>query len=238
MDAGDAAGVPAGWALRSFTGGGLCVPQRLAALAQAQWFDAARPDAVPVAEGGRQSAWFVDGAHGAAVLRHYRRGGLRARLGRESYFWLGQRRIRALAEVRVLVHLRTAGLRVPEPLGAAWWHHGPMYRNALLMARIPHARALVNMLDRAAPSAVAAAILAMHDAGVWHRDLNAYNILLDAAECVWLIDFDRAQQRPVSAAQRRENLLRLRRSLVKVAGNRGAQWWADLMADDRLAAWR
>jgi len=220
--------LPDGWVLRPFPGGALGVPRRFVGEASAAWMDPRRPDARPVGEGGRQAAWFVDGGHGPAVLRHYRRGGLRARLGREAYLWLGEARVRALAEVRVLAHLRDAGLRVPEPLAAAYWRSELAYRNAILVARIPDARALAAHLDQADPGTVAAAIRAMHDAGVWHADLNAYNILFDAQDRVWLIDFDRARLGGVSPAQRRKNLLRLRRSLVKVAGARGARWWEAL----------
>ena len=35
-------------------------------------------------QGGRGAAWFVSGNEGAAVLRHYRRGGLMARFRRLS----------------------------------------------------------------------------------------------------------------------------------------------------------
>lgn len=216
------------WQVRTFPGGALYVPAHLAQLATPAWFDPRRPGAVPVGEGGRQAAWFVDGAHGPAVLRHYRRGGLRARLGRESYLWLGQERVRVLAEVGVLAHLRTAGLRVPEPLAAAWWRVSISYRNAILVERIPAAQPLALRLDGADPAPVAQAIRDMHAAGVWHADLNAFNILFDALDRVWLIDFDRARRGVVSREQARKNLLRLRRSLVKVAGARGAQWWDGL----------
>lgn len=221
--------IPPGWAEHRFPGGAFCVPARFSGRADPGWFDARRPDAIPVGEGGRQAAWFVEGDHGPAVLRHYRRGGLRARLGgRESYLWLGEPRVRAWAEARVLDHLRRAGLRVPEPLGAIYWRGGPssfFYRNAILVARIAGAQALAGRLDQADPAAVARAIAAMHAAGVWHADLNAYNILFDAGGQVWLIDFDRARLGVVSPEQAQKNRLRLRRSLVKVAGARGAQWW-------------
>lgn len=216
------------WRVRAFPGGALYVPDHLADAATPAWFDPRRAGATPVGEGGRQAAWFVDGVHGAAVLRHYRRGGLRARLGHESYLWLGQQRVRAFAEVNTLAHLRDAGLRVPEPLGAAWWRTGISYRAAILVARIPGAQALAARLDQADPAPVAAAIRAMHAAGVWHADLNAFNILFDPLGQVWLIDFDRARPGVVSGKQARNNLLRLRRSLVKVAGARGALWWDGL----------
>ncbi|WP_066456333.1 3-deoxy-D-manno-octulosonic acid kinase [Castellaniella caeni] len=217
--------IPPTWEKRADADGAVCIPSRLSAVWQPGWLDVGRPDAVPVAEGGRQAAWFVDGAHGAAVLRHYRRGGLRARLGRASYLWLGEARVRSFAEVRVLAHLRQAGVRVPEPLAAAYWRQGLFYRAAILIARIPQARTLAHRLAAADPQAVARAIFAMHEAGVWHADLNAFNILFDAQDRVWLIDFDRARLGVVSSEQRRKNRLRLRRSLVKVVGARAVPWW-------------
>ncbi|WP_322997353.1 3-deoxy-D-manno-octulosonic acid kinase [Castellaniella sp.] len=225
--------IPSGWVLQPLADGAFCVPAALAAAAKAAWFDPQRADAKPVAEGGRQAAWFVAGEHGPAVLRHYRRGGLRARLGPDGYAWLGQARVRAFAEVRVLAHLQAAGVLVPQPLGAAYWRLGLFYRTAILIARIDGAQALASRLDQADPLAVATAIRAMHRAGVWHADLNAYNILFDSQGRVWLIDFDRARLGVVPEAQQYKNLLRLRRSLVKVAGARGAQWW-----DALDAVWR
>lgn len=220
--------LPTGWIVRRRAAAILCVPARFAAAADLHWFDPARDGARAVGEGGRQAAWFVDGVHGPAVLRHYRRGGLRARLGRETYLWLGESRVRAFAEVRVLAHLQRAGVRVPEPLGAACWRAGAFYRNAILVARIAGARTLVANLVHADPAAVAGAIESMHASGVWHADLNAFNILFDDEGHVWLIDFDRARTGVVSPSQRRSNLLRLRRSLVKVAGEAGGHWWQRL----------
>lgn len=217
--------IPEDWVLRPLPGGAFCVPAGLAESADEYWFDPRRPDALPVTEGGRQAAWFVDGDHGPAVLRHYRRGGLRAKLGPQGYAWMGQARVRAFAEARVLQYLHRSGVSVPAPLAAAYWRRGCAYRAAILVARIDRVRTLATCLDRADPVAVATALQAMHAARVWHADLNAYNVLLGSDGQVWLIDFDRARLGVVSAGQRRKNLLRLRRSLVKVAGAHGAQWW-------------
>ncbi len=224
--------------VQAFDGGALCVPESWAAQADPAWFDPEVLGGEAVGEGGRQAAWFVQGPFGAAVLRHYRRGGLRARLGRESYLWLGASRTRSFAEYGVLSLLRAADVAVPAPLGAVYWRRGAFYRAAILVARIPAARTLAGCLAADAgggpaaqdcpavdPPAVARAIHAMHEAGVCHADLNAHNILLDAGGRVWLIDFDRAAVGVASPGQRRKNLLRLRRSLVKVCGAPGARWW-------------
>ena len=97
-----------------------------------------------------------------------------------------------------------------------------IYRAAIVVARIPQARTLAQSLDSADPQAIAAAILKMHDAGVWHADLNAFNILLDDAGHVWLIDFDRGRVRDMAPRLRNANLARLRRSLCKVSPAGGA----------------
>jgi 3-deoxy-D-manno-octulosonic acid kinase len=65
----------------------------------------------------------------------------------------------------------------------------------------------------------------MHRAGVWHADLNAFNLLLDEQGDAWLIDFDRGRYGAVAPNERRSNLLRLRRSLDKVAGSAGIAAW-------------
>lgn len=236
-----------------FSGGALCVPGYLADRADRAWFDPQVSHGMPVGEGGRQAAWFVCGPFGQAVLRHYRRGGLRARLGRASYFWLGESRSRSFAEFRVLASLRSAGLAVPEPLGAIYWRQGLHYRAAILVARIAGAQTLAARLRAPLAAArghtpgpvsaavdpvpVASAIRAMHEAGIYHADLNVHNILLDPDDRVWLIDFDRAIRGVVSPGQSRKNLLRLKRSLVKVCGAQGERWWAQLSsAYDQLPA--
>jgi len=177
--------------------------------------------ATPVTRGGRQAAWFVEGDFGAGVLRHYRRGGLVARISRDAYVWRGAEATRSFAEFRIMTRLHASGLRVPQPLAAAYWRHGPFYRAALLTQRIPGARPLADLLERAPLPQVAEAICAMHRAGVWHADLNAYNILVDDAGCVWLIDFDRATSGRLDRAGREANLQRLARSLRKVGGEPG-----------------
>ncbi len=181
--------------------------------------------AEPVQSGGRQSSWFVSGDFGEAVLRHYRRGGMAARVSKDRYIWTGPWHTRSFAEFKILVRLREHGLLVPTPYAAAYWLDGATYRAALLVERIKEATPLASLLDSAPPEAVAASILALHEAGAWHADLNAYNILLDARQRVWLIDFDRARSIKPTPAQRRLNLVRLRRSLVKLAGDKGRAFW-------------
>ncbi len=192
--------------------------------------------AVPVSEGGRQAAWFVQGEFGQGVLRRYRRGGLMAKVSVDRYVWRGADSTRSFAEFELLRFMYDSGLPVPRPLAAAYWRHGLTYRAAILVQRIAGVQPLASMLDTGRTAVVAMAIFAMHEAGVWHADLNAYNILLDGQGKAWLIDFDKGYRRVLSAERRHANLLRLRRSLVKVAGGRGLEWWEQLARDYRLLA--
>ncbi|WP_255407788.1 MULTISPECIES: 3-deoxy-D-manno-octulosonic acid kinase [unclassified Achromobacter] len=177
--------------------------------------------AEPVAAGGRQAAWFVQGEFGAGVLRHYRRGGLVARISDRDYFWLGADSTRSFREFRLLESLAAQGLPVPAPLAAAYWRQGLAYKAAIIVERIPDVRPLALLLDSPVWEAAADAVARMHHAGVWHADLNAYNILIDGAGKAWIIDFDRGHQGGVTAPARAGNLRRLRRSLEKVGGAAG-----------------
>jgi 3-deoxy-D-manno-octulosonic acid kinase len=80
-------------------------------------------------------------------------------------------------------------------------------------------------------------IAKFHHAGVDHADLNAHNILLDAAQRVSVIDFDRGRLR-TPGSWRLRNLRRLHRSLLKIArglppGRITPQAWDALMAGYR-----
>ncbi|WP_460457756.1 3-deoxy-D-manno-octulosonic acid kinase [Arenimonas alkanexedens] len=191
-------------------------------------FDAAHygERAQPVQAGGRGAAWFVGADFGEAVLRHYRRGGLAARLSRATYLWRGEGAVRSVAEFRLLAAMHGEGLPVPAPLAAAYWRRGLGYRAALLVERIPAVRALALWLgddaDAAPWETVGAMLARFHAAGIDHADLNAHNILIDASNDAWLIDFDRGRRR-APGAWCQANLRRLARSLAKLS--KGDERW-------------
>jgi 3-deoxy-D-manno-octulosonic acid kinase len=176
-----------------------------------------------VVAGGRGSAWFIGSAANAWVLRHYRRGGFIARLSQDRYWWLGEDRVRAFAEWRLLDYLAQRGLPVPKPVAARYQRAGMSYRCDLITERIANAQSLSAALAMAAVAqstwrAIGAAIARFHGLGVDHADLNAHNILVDGNQGVSVIDFDRGRLRAPGAWTSR-NLQRLRRSLAKISVN-------------------
>ena len=208
------------------SGAGIAIvfDRRAGVVPDARWFDPAHWAALGRSSGmagGRGGVMVVETPLGSCVLRHYRRGGIMARLSRDRYLWTGLARTRAMREFSLLADLSGAGLPVPVPVAARIVRDGLRYRADLLTRRIDDSRTLAALLaERAAGSAVAERIGAMlarfHAAGVWHADLNAHNILVDGAGGVWLIDFDRCRRRAPARAWREANLARLRRSLEKL----------------------
>lgn len=215
--------------------GGLLFDRAQLPTADTALFDPINPTlaAQAVAGGGRGAAWFVTTPAGAAVLRHYRRGGWVARLSRDAYIFAGAERTRAFHEFRLLRALRERGLPAPAPLAAAFWRAGVCYRAALLVARIDGARSLGDQLRGGeAPdwAGIGRTIARFHRAGACHADLNVDNVLMDADGTHWLIDFDRGRLRQPAHGWQRANLSRLLRSIRK-------QLPARARADAIVAGW-
>lgn len=199
------------------------------ASAPLHWFD---PDALAARDlldetaTGRGTTWLFHDRDRALVLRHYRRGGAVARLLRDRYPWLPLERTRAWREWRLLAKLFDAGLPVPQPAAARVTYAGLFYRCDLVTHRIAGALPLSRRLDAAEPLPAAtwrqlgATLRRFHDRGVFHADLNAHNLLLDAAGQVYVIDFDRGDVR-ADGAWKQANLERLLRSLRKIAALAG-----------------
>ena len=175
--------------------------------------------------GGRGAVWFIDGEgrNGPvkAVLRHYRRGGLMARLMGDRYFWRGAEHSRPFQEFRVMQTLVRRGLPVPKPLAARYRRNGLFYRGDILIERVPGAKTLAQRLpeavsDTAFWTRLGETLGRFQKAGAFHADLNAHNILFDRDGSCWLIDFDRGQILRPAAGWQDANLARLLRSLTKL----------------------
>jgi 3-deoxy-D-manno-octulosonic acid kinase len=214
----------------------------------AAWFEPGRwPLAAGADTGGRGGVPFLVTPVGTCALRHYRRGGLVARLVADRYLWTGAERTRAFREFRLLATLADAGLPVAQPVAARYVRAGAWYRADLLTRRIEHARTLARQLETEGATATLAArvgetIACFHVAGAWHADLNANNIMIDRRGTAWLIDFDRGRLRSPHASWQQANLSRLRRSLAKLGLDRGdgfeQRFWTPLLQAhrERLAA--
>lgn len=194
-----------------------------------EWFDPAHwgGRARPVHAGGRGGAWFVDAPFGPAVLRHYLRGGLPARISRDRYLWQGETRVRSFHEFRLTASLLRQGLPVPRPLAACYWREGARYRAGILLERLQPVRTFAECVAGDASDApwedAGRLVAKFHRAGLDHADLNAHNILFSTPSGEaggWLIDFDRGRLRAPGRTWRENNLARLMRSLQKLRGDR------------------
>jgi 3-deoxy-D-manno-octulosonic acid kinase len=189
----------------------------------AAWFDVAfwreRGEIDGEAQ-GRGTTHFIHTGKQHFVLRHYRRGGLVARLMKDRYFWRDESSTRAFSEWQLLYHLHRAGLPVPAPVACRYLRHGLTYTADLITERLMDSISLAAAVRRRGLPilgwiTIGRCIRSFHDLGVCHADLNAHNIMLVGDDSVYLIDFDRGRLRK-PGMWCDANLVRLRRSLEKI----------------------
>ncbi|MCB2004317.1 MAG: lipid IV(A) 3-deoxy-D-manno-octulosonic acid transferase [Rhodoferax sp.] len=198
-------------------------PERFDA-ARAELFDAAwwqRQGASQDRSAGRGRVREVHDAAGQGyLLRHYYRGGLMARLIRDRFLARPLARSRAMAEFLLLGQLRARDLPVPQACAARHVRRGLFYSADILVALIPDATDVARLLhhDRALSTQqwqrLGRAVRQLHDAQVFHSDLNCHNLMLDAAGKAWIVDFDKCGTR-AGDDWKADNLARLLRSLRK-----------------------
>lgn len=164
------------------------------------------------------------------VWRHYKRGGMVARLSEDRYLWSGLKQTRAYQEFELTDRLRSQGLPVPRPLAAAIVRRGLSYQADLITERLPDVASMADRLQQSLREfpwqEVGRTIARFHQAGLDHVDLNLRNILLDGHQRVYLIDFDRCRLRSSDPDWQQDNLDRLLRSLNKLFPNQdhSAHW--------------
>lgn len=198
--------------------------------------DSSGPAGAPPSYEGRTALSRIaldDRSGEAALVKHYCRGGLFRRLLRDRYF--GRRRF--LRELEAGEAARARGVPAVEILALVVEKNGVFTHRADLVTReIRDAVDLREYIERTFPtgdgdqarrtesseallSAVASLLRKMHDAGMYHADLNVKNILVredDGTPRCYIIDLDRARcRRSVSTTERLKNLGRLYRSLEK-----------------------
>jgi len=193
-----------------------------------RWFDPEQwgERAQRISGSGRGGAWRISAtSYGACVLRQYLRGGMMACLTRDAHLWRGTRKVRSFAEYRLLRELQHKRLPVPTPIAACYLRKGVRYRAWILLGEIMQVQSLAERAgltpeDNTLWARSGQLIARFHRAGLDHADLNAHNILFDADQQGWLIDFDRSRLRIPDTSWRQRNLDRLARSLYKLHGKR------------------
>lgn len=180
----------------------------------------AEPVAGTLRSAGRGNTMFVGNVPRQFVLRHYLRGGLVGKLVRDVYIWTGEDQTRPFLEWRMLAKMADSGLRVPRPAAARYCRRGPFYTADLITVRIPNVVALSEYIAGEPPpdgfwQALGAAVQDFHDKGVYHADMNAYNLQIDNDGDLWMLDFDRGRLLQPGPWQQK-TLSRLHRSLQKI----------------------
>ena len=187
-----------------------------------QWFD---PDywkqhnSLQGGAAGRGTTHFFSHENQDFVLRAYLRGGMIGRVLKDRYLFLGWQRSRVWRELKLLEWMYWMGLPVPVPVAGQIERQGVSYRAKLIMQRLDAAEDLIDILavrtlEPEIWQQIGVAIARLHQADVYHHDLNCKNIMLDSNNKVWLIDFDRCRRRS-SGSWKQKNLQRLLRSFNK-----------------------
>lgn len=196
--------------------------------------------AVPVGgvAGGRGATLIVQHGGQDWVLKHYHRGGAVMRILRDQFLWTGWESTRPMREWRLLSHLQKLGLPAPVPVAARCVRGGLYYSADLITQCLLEVVPFSSWLQQDETGeeqwyAVGRCIARFHAARIFHADLSAHNIQVDAAGRVYLLDFDRGRIMRSDGRWRDNNLARLQRSLHKIRDNSnidfGARQWQVLM---------
>jgi len=156
---------------------------------------------------------------GSVVIKHYRRGGLMRYFIKQRYLKLGK--TRAQIEFEMLQVVRNLGINAPEPV--AYAHRGCIFYQAWLVSRAikhPLSLALLSLKDekktRQAMESVIGQISLLIQNDILHVDLHPGNIVVDGADQIFLVDFDKGQIHPGSKEKLRNRYLtRWQRAVTK-----------------------
>lgn len=226
--------------------------ERYGAEISGQWFEPTywqNQQAVVGTSKGRYTTHFVrhqsEENDVTMVLRHYYRGGMIRHFNRDKFLYSGLESCRSIKELKLLKYMVELDLPVPKPVaGRVTRHAGLWYSNDILIELIKDAKDGFNhLLNAPLPEEtwekIGKVIKQFHLSGIYHADLNIHNILIsNQLNDIYLIDFDRCEQRAANKDWQDANLQRLKRSLDKELGlhktfNFKEQDWQCLMAGYR-----
>lgn len=180
---------------------------------------------------GRGQVHVVQRGPTSVVVRHYRRGGLMARISEDRFWGTEARNSRAMREFLLLRRMRAWNLPVPSPAAAHAQRHGLWQSADIMVALLPGTSNLVQRLQNAPLTAaewqrIGQAVRQLHGHQVFHSDLNAHNLLLDDQGHAWIVDFDKCLIQS-GQAWKASNLARLLRSLRKEAVRQSPFHWSE-----------
>lgn len=171
------------------------------------------------------------------VIKNYQRGGMVRYVNRQLYLHRNHQHTRVWREFRLLLALKELGQPVPLPIaGLAQMKFPGCYTSVIITQEIKHSVTLADYLQRPQQLSTAntaadtlwhkigAVIKRLHNASVYHADLNASNILITDNDDIYLIDFDKGAIKSTPSSTpltdwRADNLQRLQRSLLKFRNN-------------------
>jgi 3-deoxy-D-manno-octulosonic acid kinase len=176
-------------------------------------------DAITGQATGRGTTFFFQHNKNEYVLRHYHRGGIVSKILSDQYLYTCLELSRAWQEFKLLQYMQTIGLASPKPSAAMVTKHSIYYQADIILTKIPDAQDLHHiLLKKSLPTdiwqKIGQTVAAFHHHQIYHHDLNIHNIMLDAENRVWLIDFDKCGIRRGNH-WKKANLMRLERSLIK-----------------------
>lgn len=171
---------------------------------------------------GRATVYFFNLSNKSVVLRHYKRGGLMAKLSDDKFIFSSLEKTRCYEELNILAHLRKAKVNVPRAIAGKVYRKGLFYTADIISEVIPNTVELHELLQTQVVrcetwQAIGLEIKKMHDAQVFHGDINVKNVLLEAVDGAYkvhLLDFDKCEIRS-NHHWKMNNLARFQRSLLK-----------------------
>jgi 3-deoxy-D-manno-octulosonic acid kinase len=146
--------------------------------------------------GGRNSVTIAQLEEiGSVVIKHYTRGGIIRHIVKRSYIKWGK--TRSQLEYETLRKVGSLGVNVPEPVAYAY-QGGLFYRAWLVTREITQQKTLAELsrIDegktRIAMKEVVMQVTTLINNNIHHADLHPGNVLVENADRVFILDFDKS----------------------------------------------